>query len=80
MHKVKIVIASKAKDIYRYKNIKRKLLSSNANIFFNQWCLQNGRNPNYANIKIPDTMESILPIIFLIPAWRWPLEGQNIVG
>jgi hypothetical protein len=54
MLKVKIAIARKAKDIYRYRNIKR-----NANFFFNKWCLQNGLTPNYANIKIPNTTKSV---------------------
>lgn len=66
MHKVKTAITSIAKDIYRYKNIKRKLRNCNANIFFNQWCLQNGLTPNYANIKVPNTLESVYFLVYFI--------------
>jgi hypothetical protein len=66
MHKVNSAIASKAKEIYRYKNIKRKLLNCNADIFFNQWYLQNGLIPNYANIKISNTMEFVYFIVYFI--------------
>ena len=66
MHKVKTATASIAKDICRYKNIKRKLLNCNTNIFFNQWCLQNGLTPNYSNIKIPNTTESLYCLIYFI--------------
>jgi len=66
MHNVKTAIASKAKDIYRFKNIKRKLINCNAKIFFNQRCLHNGLNPNYANIKIPNTMESVYSLVYFI--------------
>jgi hypothetical protein len=55
---VVVAISSQANDIYKYKNIKRKLLNCSANIFFNRRCLQNGLTPNYANIKIPNPTEA----------------------
>lgn len=34
MHNIKVAIANLANDIYRYKNIKRKLHSCSAHILF----------------------------------------------
>jgi len=52
MH-LKTVNASQG-HIQEYENTKRKLCSCNANIYFNQQCLQRTLIPNYAKIKIPD--------------------------
>jgi hypothetical protein len=82
MHEVKIAIASKAKDIYGYKLIKRKLLNCNANIFFNQWCLQNSLTPKYANIKIPNTTESLYFLLCFIyqPEDTPPRGSKHVAG
>jgi hypothetical protein len=36
MHYIKFPVASQAKSIRQYKNIKRKIFICNANIYFNQ--------------------------------------------
>jgi hypothetical protein len=42
--------------IFKYKNLKTKLVNCNANIYFNLQCLAKHIIPNYAkNIKIPYT-------------------------
>jgi len=40
MSKVNSVIGHQVKDIYQYKNIKKKSLTCIANIHFNQQCLK----------------------------------------
>lgn len=47
----KIVAASQAKNIHKYKDIKKNIFNCNANIFYNQRWLRNDLIPNYANIK-----------------------------
>jgi hypothetical protein len=49
------IIASQAKPINRYKNIKTKLLQCCANIYFNKQYLVKNITPSYAEIKIPYT-------------------------
>jgi hypothetical protein len=49
------VLASQAESIYKYKNIKTKLLQCCENIYFNKQCLINNITPLYAKIKIPHT-------------------------
>jgi len=44
--------AKQAKDIYLYKNIKRKLYKTNAAIRYNKTCLQRQLTPAYVNIRI----------------------------
>lgn len=51
---LKIFFTSQA-YFYRFFNLKKKLYNCNANIFFNQECLQYKIIPNYAKIKIPYT-------------------------
>jgi hypothetical protein len=48
-------IASQALSIYKYKNIRTKLLKCCANISFNKQCLHHDITPNYAKIKVPAT-------------------------
>jgi len=49
----KIVVACQARIIHNYKNIKTKVLSFNANIFFNQQYLKRDPTPNLVAIKNP---------------------------
>jgi hypothetical protein len=55
MHSVTIPVASQARSIHQYKNVKRKILICNANIYFNHQCIQRNITPKYAHIKIPNT-------------------------
>jgi hypothetical protein len=55
MQSVKIPVASQARSIRQYKNVKRKILICNANIHFNRECIKRNITPKYANIKIPST-------------------------
>jgi len=48
-------IASQARSIHQYKNLKIKVLKCCADIFFNRRCLTKKIVPNYANIKLPIT-------------------------
>jgi hypothetical protein len=50
--RIKIVNANLAYGINKYKNIKRKLLTCNADIYFNKSCLEQKVTPKYANINI----------------------------
>jgi hypothetical protein len=52
MNKLKIINASRG-VIHQYENVKRKLLSCNADIYFNQQCLLRRLIPKFARIKIP---------------------------
>jgi hypothetical protein len=49
---IKIVNANLAYSINKYKNIKRTLLTCNADIHFNKTCLAHKITPKYANINI----------------------------
>jgi hypothetical protein len=51
-------IASQAKQIYRYKSLKTKILKCNANVFFNKQCLNKNLTPKYANIKVSNTSKA----------------------
>ena len=48
-------IASQARSIHQYKNLKIKVLKSCADIFFNRQCLITKTVPHYMNIKVPIT-------------------------
>jgi hypothetical protein len=48
-------IASQATSIYKYKNLRLKLLNCNANIYYNKQCLAHGVTPAYAKIHVPIT-------------------------
>jgi hypothetical protein len=52
MSQLKIVNASQG-QIHDYENLKRKLYSCNASIYFNKQCLQKRLTPTYAKVKIP---------------------------
>ena len=52
MNKLKIINASWG-FVHQYENIKRKLLSCNADICFNQQCLCKKLTSNFARIEIP---------------------------
>ena len=55
---MKIVLASQAKNINNFKNLKRKVLKCCANIYFNKQCLLHGLTPKYANIRVPHTLSA----------------------
>ena len=55
MSSMKVVVASQAKCINQYKNLKRKVLNCDANIYFNKQCLSYGLTPKYADIRVPNT-------------------------
>ena len=50
----KIVIASKARYVNQYKNLKRKVLKC-CDIYFNCQCLKQNLTSNYTKIKISNT-------------------------
>jgi len=49
---LKFIDAKEAKDIYHYKNIKRKLYRTIAAIWYNKTCRQKQLTPTYVNICI----------------------------
>jgi hypothetical protein len=52
MHTIKVINARHANSINKYMNTKLKLLNYNANIYFNETCLEIGLIPKYAHTKI----------------------------
>ena len=58
MSSIKFVHASQARNIYRYKNIKRKILKCCANLYFNKQCLKYDLVPRYTKIHVPHTSPS----------------------
>jgi hypothetical protein len=52
MKGIKIVVAKQANIMNRYLNIKRKLLITNANIWFKKEALTHKVTPNYVKIKV----------------------------
>ena len=48
----KVIDAKQVKDIYRYKNIRRKLYRINTAIWYNKTCRQRQLTPAYVNIRI----------------------------
>jgi len=48
-------IASQAKSINRYKNLRTKLAKCCANIYFNKQCLIKKVIPKYGQINVPNT-------------------------
>ena len=56
MSSIKIIDASQAHNITRYKNLKRKILKCCANIYFNKQCLQHNLTSQYTKITIPITL------------------------
>ena len=49
------LIASQARVVNLYKNLRSKLLKCCANIYFNRQCLHKKIIPKYVNIKITNT-------------------------
>jgi hypothetical protein len=49
------VAASHASSIYRYKNLKEKVMKCCMNIYFNKQCLIRKVIPNYARVEVPNT-------------------------
>ena len=49
------IISTSQGHIHKYEDLKRKIHSCNANIYFNQKCLRTNIIPNFAKIKIPNT-------------------------
>jgi hypothetical protein len=54
---IKSVDAKQAKLIYKYRNIKSKLLKSKASIWFNKVCKAEQLQPKYIDIKINGSNE-----------------------
>ena len=52
MKDLKLIEASQAKLVNRYINTKRKLLTTNAHIWFNRTCQNKNITPRYANLKL----------------------------
>ena len=50
--KLKFCDAKQARNIYNYKNIKRKLYRTNTAILYNKICRQKQLTPSYINIRI----------------------------
>jgi len=48
----KFILRTQARSINQYKNVKRKILNCNANIFFDQQCIIKNLIPQFAKIKI----------------------------
>jgi len=49
---LKFIDAKQTKDIYNYKNTKRKLYRTNAAIWYNKTCRHKHLKPTYVNIRI----------------------------
>jgi hypothetical protein len=64
MSLIKITLASQARSISQYKNLRIKVMKCCANIYFNKQCLIKTVIPNYAKIKIPYTSLA-MEIIFI---------------
>jgi len=75
-------VASQAKCIYSYKNLREKVQRCCANIYFNRQCLKLGVIPKYAQIKVPYTspaskttqkkkVHSSLKTCNILRTWRW---------
>jgi hypothetical protein len=50
--RLKFVNAKQAKLVHQYRNIKMKLLKSNAAIWFNKVCRSEQLTPSYIDIKV----------------------------
>ena len=49
---IKFIDTKQAKEIYQFKNIKRKLYRTNAAIWYNKICWQKQLTPKYITIRI----------------------------
>jgi len=49
---IKYIKAKQAKEIYQFKNTKRKLYRTNSAIWYNKICRQKRLTPSYINIRI----------------------------
>jgi hypothetical protein len=59
--KIKL-LASQARTINQYKNLRTKVAKCSANIYFNKQRLTKKVTPKYAQIKIPNTSPASLNI------------------
>jgi len=55
MNSIKIVTASQASIICKYRNLKHKILKYNVNIYFNKQYLNFNLTPKFVNIRIKNT-------------------------
>ena len=55
MFSTKIVVASQAIHINKFKHLKRKVLKCCANIYINKQCILYGLTPKFAAIRVPNT-------------------------
>jgi hypothetical protein len=50
-----IVLTSQAHITNRYKNVKKKVLNCNANVYFSKQCISRNLTPNDVNVNISNT-------------------------
>ena len=55
MNSIKIVTASQASIVCKYRNLKHKILKYNANMYFNKQYRSFNLTPKFANIRIKNT-------------------------
>lgn len=51
----KMIVASQARSMNQYKNLRSMVLKCCSNIYFNRQCFKTNITPNNANIKTPHT-------------------------
>jgi hypothetical protein len=59
MKQIKFIEASQAKLVNQYINTKRKLLRTNAYIWFSRTCQSKSTIPKYANLKLKGTSNAV---------------------
>ena len=55
MSSTSIIIASQARYVCHYKNLRRKVFKCCADIYFNRQCLKQTLTPDNTKIKVPNT-------------------------
>jgi hypothetical protein len=79
--KLKFSDAKQARDIYNYKNIKRKLYRTNTAIWYNKICRQKQLTPSYINIRIKGKNLQCQKTLMSVPSLIWrsedPIRNHN---
>ena len=75
--KLKFSDAKQARDIYNYKNIKRKLYRTNTAILYNKICRQKQLTPSYINIRIKGKNLQCQNTLMSVPSLIWRSEDPN---
>jgi hypothetical protein len=60
MKNIQIVDAKQVKIMYKFMNIKRKLLITNENIWFNQQAIFHHAVPNFVKVKVIGNTPSVI--------------------